>query len=307
MKHTRTFWQKLTRREKWNVGILSGQYEDLLRPGFSLSGIVWLPEQRGNYIADPFVFYHSGVHYIFFEEFHYLQQRGRLGYIIVRKTESGFSFSNRKYILDAPFHQSYPNIFEYEGKIYCLPEEGAAHHITLYECIQFPDKWRKCKTLVNDFPGLDATLWHDMLSDTWWMFGTKLGSGGENSDLYAWIAPSLFGPWKPHVNNPIKRDIANARSAGSIFTNLKEIIRPAQNSSVSYGSSLVLNKIERFNDLEFSEKRMGEVLPDPAYPFGVHHVSYSSGILAFDGKRAASPMDAILDHLGCQWKKYLKL
>lgn len=72
------------------------------------------------WFADPFVYEKDGVTYLFYEAFDLVQQKGLIGYSVFNQlTGEG---SAPTIIIDEPFHLSFPNIFEYAGDIYIMPE-----------------------------------------------------------------------------------------------------------------------------------------------------------------------------------------
>lgn len=99
------------------------------------------------WVADPFVFEYDGETYIFAELFDYLRRRGVIGY---SKLGSNGNFSRWKEIIVEPYHMSYPQIFEYDGEIYIVPETGSGRTLDMYRAVDFPDKWEKSVNLAKD-------------------------------------------------------------------------------------------------------------------------------------------------------------
>lgn len=107
------------------------------------------------WVADPFVFEYDGETYIFAELFDYLRRRGVIGY---SKLGSNGNFSRWKEIIVEPYHMSYPQIFEYDGEIYIVPETGSGRTLDMYRAVDFPDKWEKSVNLAKDVVFADTTL-----------------------------------------------------------------------------------------------------------------------------------------------------
>jgi hypothetical protein len=122
----------------------------------------------------------------------------------------------------------------------------------------------------------------------WWLFCTS-GKGprsGDQSHLYIWHAPDLFGPWTPHGVNPVKIDVRSARPAGPFFEHDGQLYRPAQDCSRTYGGALRINRVEKLTELEFEETVVGRIRPPTgAYSRGIHTLSSAGEWCIVDAKR----------------------
>ena len=60
------------------------------------------------------------------------------------------------------FHLSYPNVFEYDGRIYMMPESGHNNDIRLYEMAEDLQSCRFVKSLIEGANFVDSTIFrHD--------------------------------------------------------------------------------------------------------------------------------------------------
>ncbi len=77
------------------------------------------------------------------------------------------------------------------------------------------------------------------------------------------------------------------RSAGAIFSYKGKLIRPAQNSTNTYGGTTRFFQIITLSIEDFKEVMIGELLPDKTseYPDGLHHIMPNKNITIIDGKR----------------------
>lgn len=107
------------------------------------------------WIADPFPIEVDGELYIFAEMWRYRYLKGCIAY--TKLTPNGFQ--KWKPVIEEKFHLSYPNIFRQDGKIYICPEANESGEIFLYECINFPEKWKKTKTLYQGGRYCDTTFY----------------------------------------------------------------------------------------------------------------------------------------------------
>jgi hypothetical protein len=146
-------------------------------------------------------------------------------------------------------------------------------------------RWTEEATLIEGIAVLDPTVVrHD---GRWWMFGTDSEVDPEGK-LFLWSAPELLGPWEPHPANPVKADIRSGRPAGTPFVVDGELYRPAQDSSLGYGSAVVICRVTRLTREEFAEVPVARFAPPPGDPYarGRHTLAGAGGLTAVDGKRA---------------------
>ena len=267
-------------RELWAIGIVNNSIQNLIDPLKSLE-ITWIDPPANRFYADPFLVNKDDTTYIFFEDYSYKKERGRISYI---ETKDFVTFSDVTPIIDTSFHLSYPFMLEHQGKYYCIPEQYNSGEVALYEAESFPDKWIKKTTLIKDFPGIDPTLIRH--NGLWWMFIANQ-KDGDSSKLYLFYSEYLEGPWNPHKNNPIKVFQKMTRPAGAIFEQNGKLIRPAQNCTKTYGGNIVFYEILKLSEEDYKEVFIGELLPNSTspYPDGLHHIVPNKNITLIDGKR----------------------
>lgn len=269
-----------TKRELWAIGIVNSPVQNLINSLKPLE-VKWINPPPKRFYADPFLIKKGDTSYIFFEDYSYEEEKGRISYIVTKDFKT---FSDAKPVIDTAFHLSYPFMLEDNGKYYCIPEQYSTGEIALYEAVLFPDKWKKKSILLSDFPGIDPTIIrHD---DLWWMFVGN-HKNNESSKLYLFYSEKLEGPWKPHKNNPVRIFPMMTRPAGAIFEHNGKLIRPAQNCSKTYGGSTVFYEIVNLSTKDFKEVFIGELLPNltSQYPDGLHHIVPNNNITIIDGKR----------------------
>jgi len=272
--------QSDSKRELWAIGIIDNPAQNLINL-LEPPKINWIDPPKDRFYADPFLINKSDTSYIFFEDYSYKKEKGRISYI---ETKDFKTISNVKPIIDTEFHLSYPFMLEYKGKYYCIPEQFSTGEVALYEAVSFPDKWIKKTTLLKDFPGIDPTI--IKYNDLWWMFVANQ-KDNDSSKLYLFYSENLEGPWNPHKNNPVKIFSKMTRPAGTIFEYNGKLIRPAQNCTKTYGGSTIFYEITNLSTEDFKEVFIGELLPNltSQYPDGLHHIVQNNNITIVDGKR----------------------
>jgi hypothetical protein len=271
--------------DHWNIGIIEQPIADFVNPQRERQPVKWLPApRRGEFIADPFGVVRDGRLTVFCE---HLDYRGdAVGTIAaIQPSEAGA----RLPVAIGPVpavHLSYPAIFEHDGRLWCIPETQGAREVALYALERFPDKWTRVKTLIANATIVDATVFRH--GELWWMAGASDPGGAHlGTDLHLWYATELTGPWTPHPSNPVKTDVSSARPAGMPFVVDGILYRPAQDSSLTYGSRVVINRVRALTTATFREEPVAFVEPDinGPYPDGLHTLSGVGGITLVDGKR----------------------
>jgi hypothetical protein len=280
-------------RIDWNVGILKESPCAFIGREASAHVSVITKCRRGRYLADPCVVREGSQTFVFCEEYHYDTNRG----VIAALTVSDHA-SEPVPIIQESFHLSYPQVFRYGATYYCIPESGAAKRVYLYKATNFPLSWSLDRTLIENFAAVDSTILK--YDGRWWLFCTNGSDGykGFNSHLYVWHARELFGPWTPHVKNPVKIDVRSSRPAGGFFRHNGYWYRPAQDCSQTYGWRIRINRIESLSETDFEETVVGSINPPAGkYNRGIHTLSSSNGYHVVDVKRYIFEPAAVVHHI----------
>src|SRR3989442_14962308 len=172
---------------------------------------------------------------------------------------------------------------EHKGQVYCVSESWQSRRVFLYVFDDRARQWRSVRSLIEDFPAVDATiLRHDGL---WWLWCTN-AEDEPDSKLFLWYAFDLFGPWKPHPGNPVKVDARSSRPAGRPFFFDGTLYRPAQDCSRTYGGGITINRVRQLSPIEFCEEPVVSLEPwDGRYRAGIHTLAGGDPLTVLDGKR----------------------
>jgi hypothetical protein len=262
--------------DMWNVGVFDGgSAQSVFDPSF-MDNIHWLRRDRGwLYRADPFGFRRAdGETIVFHEAYDYRTGKGVIARLVGDLVST---------VREFPAHAAYPYLFEHDGRRYCMPEQSESGGIAVFAVDEASLDLRDGRTQLSDVPLVDGTVF--ALGGLHWLLGTR-ADDDYNARLFAWYAETPFGPWTAHACNPIKVDIAGARSAGTPFMFNGSLIRPAQDCSRTYGGAVVLNRIIELSPTRFAEEPIGRIEPDPRsfYSDGVHTLCVSDGLILVDGK-----------------------
>jgi hypothetical protein len=159
-----------------------------------------------------------------------------------------------------------------------VPETCQTKNVQLLRAKRFPDQWEFVSNLIEGYSAVDATLFeHDA---RWFMFDNISERGGSTWDeLFLFVADTPLGPWQPHPQNPIKSDARSARPAGNLFRRGNRIIRPSQDCTGGYGSSIVFSEVDVLSDTEYREHRIGHVAATWTKGIAGTHTYSSNGAL----------------------------
>lgn len=217
-----------------------------------------LTPPKNRFWADPFPWQMDGQYYVFYEELPFSTNKGHISCI---KLGANLEIVSNEIVLDRPYHLSYPFIFDYDGQLYMMPESRQNRCIEIYRCAQFPNKWEKAGSIMENVEALDATLLQH--AGRWWLFANLVEAEGNAYDsLHLFHADSpLSNKWIAHPLNPVVKDIKRARPAGRIFTQNGELIRPSQDCSTRYGYATNFNRIERLSEHEYQETMLSRFTP----------------------------------------------
>jgi hypothetical protein len=271
-------FEALYRHDGWGIGLIRAPIARLLTG--TTPPIEWLPlHDRHAFAADPFLIEEAGQLYCFFEALPYATNRGKICYAAIDGSTAKPQIHDA---IVAPFHLSYPYLLRHEGEVLCVPEAGESGCVTVYACRDFPQGWYARHTLIEGFAGVDPTIFQH--EGRWWMLATD-GRNRWNADLHAWYSDELFGTWRPHAGNPVKRNLAGTRPGGRPFVVDGRTYRPAQDCTIRYGRRLIINELLELSPEHFREREVNVIEPDPAGPFadGLHTANACGDVTVVDG------------------------
>ena len=268
--------------EHWQTGLAKVSPENILeQPEYRVQAdsVKWLgTEHKNRYWADSFALEHDDKLILLFEYYDYQKRKASISACFYDK--KGQSFSNITESLVEDWHLSYPFMFRHGDGVFCIPESLAHGSVELYKLDTETLKLTHLRTLIEGLEAADGTLVNHM--NRWYFFFTP--AHATNSELNVYHADSLEGPFMPHVLNPVKSDVRNARPAGPLFTLDGKLYRPAQDSSITYGGQVIINEVKILTDSEFLEEPVNVVLPPKGYA-GLHTLSFAGDYLFFDCKK----------------------
>jgi hypothetical protein len=262
----------------WNSGFIDVSDLDPAQ-NQTASKVRWLQVRRNSIAADPFLVRWQNRLILLTENIHQFDNRG---FIEAWSIQGGEATPLGK-IIDGAVHLSYPYVLEWQGSVYCIPEQARTHAIALYRAIDFPSRWEPAGEILSEVDAVDPTIFH--YGSLWWLAYTD-ASIDRHGRMMLWYSDELLGPWTPHALNPVKIDPRSSRGAGPPFVYGEHLVRPAQDCSGEYGARIVFNRITKLTPEEFHEDVIGELRPDPngPYPAGLHTICRDGDTAIVDSK-----------------------
>ncbi|WP_075217911.1 glucosamine inositolphosphorylceramide transferase family protein [Mongoliimonas terrestris] len=234
-----------------------------------------LPDPGKCFYADPFAATWQGRTAVFVEG---LDHRVGRGFIAAVPFDGNGPTGPAVPVIEAPFHLSYPFLFEDGGALYMLPESSLADRLDVYRCVDFPHRWEKVATLLEGRQLGDATIVRHG-GRLYMLAAERDGTGGYSDTLAIYSADTLFGPWAPHPGNPILVDVATARPAGAMVRRDGRLFRPVQDCTDGYGAAITLAEITRLDETGFAQTVIGRVRPSASWPGRKLHTLNRAGDL----------------------------
>jgi hypothetical protein len=247
----------LVRRELWSIGIVKGSTPfHLTVPEKPVLRARDITDTAARMVADPFAVRENGEWFLFFEIDSVSTHQGEIG--LATSTDSTH-WVYRQIVLNEPFHLSYPQVFNWDGVYYMIPESHQANAIRLYRADPFPTGWTHIADLIaGDYQ--DPTIVRH--EGRWWLFA----STGQNENMNLFYADELTGPWHAHAQNPvIRNDRTRARCGGRIREINGRLIRFAQDCLDRYGHQLIGFEVTSLTPNAYDETPLAEnplLVPD---------------------------------------------
>lgn len=208
------------------------------------------------WIADPFLFEKNGKVYLFYELFDLIKQKGYIAYSILKEN---YTATSPEIIIKDVCHLSFPNIFEYNGKIYVMPESGQIDSVKLFVAKKFPDVWVEDKTLVKNTYSCDS-IFLNFANENYLLCSEHYRYPSEEKLISCYVKNKLYKIVDDHVceGEIVAKGDYGIRNAGKTFSFNNKVIRPGQNcANRKYGFGLCFFEIN--NVSPYSEKEIFSV------------------------------------------------
>ncbi len=251
-------------RVEWRLLIGRGDVR-----GKSIGDFQQIKTPYGRFWADPFVIRRGDDVWVFFEDYYYATNLGAIS--CIRLTETGYDSFHE--VLSLPYHLSYPFLLEHNDTLYMVPETYQNRTVEMWECVEFPGKWRKVSTLLEGVSAVDSTLVEH--EGRWWMFHNqdRPDMHDHATELFVYHTDDpIHGTWVAHAANPIVVDPRTARMGGAFLRDESGgLIRCAQIGGPVYGVGMLFFEITKLTPEAYEETLIECVEPLwSARAVGVH-------------------------------------
>ncbi|HTU43543.1 MAG TPA: hypothetical protein VMF91_00675 [Bryobacteraceae bacterium] len=245
------------------------------------SGFAWIQCPSGHFYADPFLIRHNGQLWLFFEDFLYGEQRGR---ICCAPVARDLFIGAPAVCLDAGYHLSYPAVFYHDGEVFMIPESAENQSVELWRATNFPFSWTLEKTLFRGSLVDTTPLLHQ---GRWYFFTTLCEPCGNAAFGALFSSSSLTGEWTRHPKAPISTDVRNARCAGAIVPIHDRLLRPVQDCCENYGRRIHVEEILELTPDSYESRHIHSIEPDWEEDLaGVHTYAWLDGVEVLDAVSA---------------------
>ncbi len=228
--------------------------------------------------ADPFLVQYQGNIYLFAEIFLYKSERnGKIGYC---KYENG-RFGDWVISMDKHWHLSYPNVFVRNDKLYMVPESYQLEEVAVYELIEFPNRWKKIKTLIDNVEYCDSTFME--YEGNYYMFTYERNvDRSKDKEIIYQIIDGELGEYRV-----VSTSQEGARSAGNIIIEGNKHLRIGQNGVPEYGSGMIVYEIDsvwpKYREHEVKRFKPGDFNPEwKDHYIGCHTYNRLGGLEVID-------------------------
>jgi len=262
-------------KKSWRVAFAKGNLFKKRLENYKI-----IKNNKNSFIADPFLWKYKDKNYLFVEEYDYIKNKAVISCYLLNN-------NNAEYIgviIEEDFHLSFPFIFQFNNNFYLCPETSKINEIRLYECVEFPLKWKYCKTILKNINAVDTILFEK--DSIWWLLTNSRDDGMDPSNelniFYSKDGP-LTEKWISHKTNPIYIDINNSRNGGIVYED-KKIYRVSQKPGFGhYGKEFNLNLIDEINETTFKELNICTVKPNFFKNInGTHHFNNNDEYCVID-------------------------
>lgn len=265
----------MKKKHRWSIAFSRSNWKNL---------VMWrsskIPNPPNHSLATPFAVRENDRDFCFVENYDFDTKKACISVYELVGEKAVFAGD----ALTEPFNTSFPYLFRFDDKLYMCPETSEINGIRLYECVEFPLRWKFLKVLMRDVQAVGTMIFQK--DGLWWML-TNIDPCGieENfSELFIFYSDNpVDGQWVPHPKNPFLSDSTRARNGG-LITQKNEYFRVSQKQGFdAHGNGFSINRIDEINKQHYSESKVCSIAPN-FFPDikGTHHLHSIDGLIVFD-------------------------
>lgn len=246
---------------------------------------------NGRYwFADPFLYEKDQKVYLFYEAYDLVEKKGKEGYSILN---ADGTWTSPKIIIDEPYHLSFPNIFDYAGNIYIMPEMSGDYSLKLYKAESFPDIWQVSDIVLADVYACDSVFIET--KEKRYLLTNEMFHNVPNGQYSScWVKNYLYemdGLKAVEDGTRVAEGDYGVRNAGKVFFHKEKLYRVGQDCrNKRYGRGMVLYEIESLkpyrenivNHWDCEELSKHIIIKDDGSLVGTHTYNFSEHFETID-------------------------
>ena len=226
---------------------------------------VQITDTRDFWYADPSLFEWKGDTWLFVEAF---DRKTLLGGIACCKLcdDPAEDVKKLRVVIKENFHMSFPQVFEWNGGLYMIPETGDDHSLILYRAVDFPDKWERVVRIQTESVLADTAVVKKE-SGRLTLLTSELSTKRQYFQRYhrMYLTDKGNGRWELTDDEEFlsKQEFSYiARNAGSLYEEGGQIMLPTQESTETvYGVRLNFVRYDE-NEADIFAQRTGSIGPE---------------------------------------------
>lgn len=255
MKKLKKYIRRLFYDYKWEIGYRKINDENFSLPKTSDTfDYKLLKVENGYWAADPFIYSKNGESYLFFE---YTCVKKYKSVLAVKKI---FPIEDDIHIIyEFEGHTSYPCIFEWNNKMYIIPETISSTSVQLLECKKWPYIWEIKHNIIENFHAVDTTI---LKHNGKLLFITYNIPNNKNNERNLYLGElDIYSLKLKNLQKVVEYHTENGRPGGHFIDNNGILIRVIQPGVNFYGEKIEFFKVEIQNG-KYSEEKISELLPN---------------------------------------------
>lgn len=249
-------WYRKYVDNAWCIGYrkIKNETESIMgRGGKNVGKFELLCPSLRYWYADPMLFSKDGSNYVFMEVYDKIFEKGSIG---VSKFSKKGKLLRPKIIINEKFHQSFPEIFEYEGSTYLMPESSGVNQIKLYRMKDNVYQWEEYYSFHTERKYVDPVIYISKQRVFIICTETKPDNAYKNK-LYILELRNINDRTKiALIDSNIKTEdySYSIRNGGSLFRYKGEVFRVIQEAGYkAYGRNLIFRKLIQCDENTFCE------------------------------------------------------
>jgi len=175
-----------------------------------------------------------------------------------------------------------------DGTLFMMPEACSQRRIETWKCVEFPNRWERVQTVLDDVIAADSSL--AKIGEDWWLFTNMstdpFGEMSSELHLYKVDGPGMTN-LTPHPLNPVVFDTRIARNGGRVIDSDGTYYRISQdNSHGLYGYGVNAMRIDHISMDDYKEELVRKIEPNfQSGVIGSHHMDARAGMVVMDVRK----------------------